>query len=177
MSNGHSASEMAGEDQDEAPLLTAEEEMQYQRALWVNRLLKEQLAAQTQGLSIKEIEEAQAQIQARMREAQRLEAWSSDQGDSLHRLSGQRGSASASQSRSRWSSMSPRQTPVVRSHAEVNRKRRDEKIRQENCSFLRRLENVKSSFTPRVMSNQIRKLSPCSRLLGGLGGLPGDGMR
>merc|ERR1719252_479669 len=63
------------EQEDDAPLLTAEEEMQYQRALWVNRLLKEQLAAQTQGLSIEEIEEAQAQIQARMRGAQRMEAW------------------------------------------------------------------------------------------------------
>ena len=48
--------------------------MQYQRALWVNRLLKEQLAAQTQGLSLKEIEEAQAQIQQRMRQAARHQA-------------------------------------------------------------------------------------------------------
>merc|ERR1719203_1058958 len=67
--------DLCDSSQDEAPLLTAEEEMQYQRALWVNRLLKEQLAIQTQGLSIKEIEEAQARIQARMREGSRVEAW------------------------------------------------------------------------------------------------------
>merc|ERR1719263_1508308 len=71
------AQDFEEQEDNDAPLLTAEEEMQYQRALWVNRLLKEQLAAQTQGLSIKEIEEAQSQIQARMRDAQRLEAWSS----------------------------------------------------------------------------------------------------
>ena len=45
--------------------------MQYQRALWVNRLLKEQLAVQTQGLSIEEIDEAQQSIQARMHEVLR----------------------------------------------------------------------------------------------------------
>jgi len=161
--------ELEEHEDDDAPLLTAEEEMQYQRALWVNRLLKEQLATQTQGLSIKEIEEAQGQIQARMREAQRLEAWSQGAGEPLLRGSGQRGSTVASQLRSQWSKSSPRRTPVVRAHSEVNRRRRDEKIRQENSSFLRRLENVKSSFTPRICPpTQIRKLSPCSRLLGGL---------
>merc|ERR1719263_2063296 len=86
------AQDFEEQEDNDAPLLTAEEEMQYQRALWVNRLLKEQLAAQTQGLSIKEIEEAQAQIQARMREAQRLEAWPSGNSASLQSM-GQRGSS------------------------------------------------------------------------------------
>lgn len=141
-------------EEDAEPLLTAEEEMQYQRALWVNRLLKEQLALQTQGLSIKEIEEAQAQIQAKMRGAARSEAWPSGPGARpLHslRAAGARSLASA---------------PSSTAHSALNRRRRDEKIRQENSSFLRRLESVKSSFTPRVNpAFRIPKLSPCSRLL------------
>mmetsp|Transcript_34952 Transcript_34952/g.62916 ORF Transcript_34952/g.62916 Transcript_34952/m.62916 type:complete len:184 (-) Transcript_34952:118-669(-) len=150
-------------EDDDAPLLTAEEEMQYQRALWVNRLLKEQLAVQTQGLSIKEIEEAQQQIQARMRDVQRLEAWPS--GAAEPRLSPQR-----EQSRSIWSNASPRferRNPVIIAHSAVNRRKRERQIRQENSSFLRRLESVKSTFTPRICPpTQIRKLSPFSRLLG-----------
>merc|ERR1719359_343650 len=99
-------------EDDNAPLLTAEEEMHHQRALWINRLLKEQVAAQTHGMSIKEIEGAQAVIQARMREAQRLDGWPMS---SSLRAAGQRISA-----RSSWSNASPRRTPSVRSHSEVN---------------------------------------------------------
>eukprot|EP00933_Yihiella_yeosuensis_P021722 TRINITY_DN17163_c0_g1_i1.p1 TRINITY_DN17163_c0_g1~~TRINITY_DN17163_c0_g1_i1.p1 ORF type:complete len:208 (+),score=26.62 TRINITY_DN17163_c0_g1_i1:48-626(+) len=159
------------------PLLTAEEEMQYQRALWVNRLLKEQLAAQTQGLSIKEIEEAQGQIQARMRDSARMEAWNSNQGP--QRIPGQAGNLySAGQarkfgpasprSRSQHSSSVPPQRHIT--NGEVNRRREKQRIRQDNFSILARLESVKSTFTPRVKDPMsIPKLPPRSRLLGAAG--------
>merc|ERR1739848_923737 len=50
----------------EGPILTVEEEMQYQRALWLNRLLKEQLAQLTHNLSIEEIDMAKEQLQAQL---------------------------------------------------------------------------------------------------------------
>jgi len=157
--------ELKSAEDHAVPLLTAEEEMQYQRALWVNRLLKEQLAAQTQGLSIQEIEEAQAQIQARMREASRLEAWRHD-GQGPQRVPG----APAAAPRSFWSRATPRRqqaTSTHKSHFEVNRKRDNNRIQQENWAFLQRLESVRSTFTPRVTApSLIPKLSPRSRLLG-----------
>eukprot|EP00927_Polykrikos_kofoidii_P047066 TRINITY_DN41165_c0_g1_i1.p1 TRINITY_DN41165_c0_g1~~TRINITY_DN41165_c0_g1_i1.p1 ORF type:complete len:162 (-),score=29.06 TRINITY_DN41165_c0_g1_i1:147-632(-) len=149
--------------QEEAPLLTAEEEMQYQRALWVNRLLKEQLAIQTQGLSIKEIEEAQAQIQASMREA--LQAASVDGAASRRLPSTMR---PPSRSLMAAGSQSAAQTcpPARVAHSAVNRRRRDDRIRQENSAFLKRLESVKSSLTPRApAANAIPRLPPRSRLL------------
>ncbi|CAE7359493.1 unnamed protein product [Symbiodinium sp. CCMP2456] len=140
------------------PLLTAEEEMQYQRALWVNRLLKEQLAAQTQGLSLKEIEEAQTQIQARMRQATRLQAWTSSQGPDP-------GSARTIYAKSPRRSQTQQARPQVVSSCEVNRRRAQHRIKEENLGILQRIENVKSSFTPRMPSNLIRKISPRNRLL------------
>mmetsp|Transcript_82088 Transcript_82088/g.213860 ORF Transcript_82088/g.213860 Transcript_82088/m.213860 type:complete len:202 (+) Transcript_82088:60-665(+) len=147
--------DLCDSSEDEAPLLTAEEEMQYQRALWVNRLLKEQLAAQTQGLSIREIEEAQAQIQERMRDANRFEAWSGVE------PSGRLGRPSYA---SFWGRSA--KPPAMTAHSAVNRRRRDERIQQENSAFLRRLESVKSTFTPRVAaSDRIQRISPRSRLV------------
>eukprot|EP00439_Symbiodinium_sp_Y106_P060654 s3984_g9.t1 len=140
------------------PLLTAEEEMQYQRALWVNRFLKEQLAAQTQGLSLKEIEEAQTQIQARMRQATRLQAWTSSQGPDP-------ASARTIYAKSPRRSQTQQARPQVVSSCEVNRRRAQHRIKEENLGILQRIENVKSSFTPRMPSNLIPKISPRNRLL------------
>mmetsp|Transcript_45169 Transcript_45169/g.84303 ORF Transcript_45169/g.84303 Transcript_45169/m.84303 type:complete len:165 (-) Transcript_45169:141-635(-) len=139
------------------PLLTAEEEMQYQRALWVNRFLKEQLAAQTQGLSLKEIEEAQGQIQARMRQATRLQAWATPQGPQP--------GARTVYARSPRRSQTQQARPQVVSSCEVNRRRAQHRIKEENLGILQRIENVKSSFTPRMPSSLIPKISPRNRLL------------
>ncbi|CAK9016398.1 unnamed protein product [Durusdinium trenchii] len=141
------------------PLLTAEEEMQYQRALWVNRLLKEQLATQTQGLSLKEIEEAQGQIQARMRQAARLQAWTSHGPEPV-------GTRYPKSPRKSYTQQSRNQHT---SSCEVNRRRAQHRIKEENLGILQRLENVKSSFTPRMPSSRIPKISPRNRLLSGPG--------
>eukprot|EP00931_Biecheleriopsis_adriatica_P061794 TRINITY_DN37174_c0_g1_i1.p1 TRINITY_DN37174_c0_g1~~TRINITY_DN37174_c0_g1_i1.p1 ORF type:complete len:190 (-),score=34.37 TRINITY_DN37174_c0_g1_i1:155-724(-) len=155
------------EDAAPTPLLTAEEEMQYQRALWVNRLLKEQLAAQTQGLSLKEIEDAQSQIQARMREAARLQAW----GNSSHNQVPP-GVSGAQNNRSLFG-RSPRRShtqnarPAHTSTYEVNRRRDRSRIKEENSALLNRLESVKSTFAPRTLAaSLIPKISPRNRLLG-----------
>ena len=140
-----------------APLLTAEEEMQYQRALWVNRLLKEQLATQTQGLSLKEIEEAQGQIQARMRQAARLQAWTSHQGPEQVGTRNHAKSPRKSYTQQTQSQHTP--------SSEVNRRRVQHRIKEENLGILQRLENVKSSFTQRMPSSRIPKISPRNRLL------------
>mmetsp|Transcript_49606 Transcript_49606/g.111548 ORF Transcript_49606/g.111548 Transcript_49606/m.111548 type:complete len:185 (+) Transcript_49606:62-616(+) len=148
-------------EDDNPPLLTAEEEMRHQRALWINRLLKEQLAVQTQGLSIKEIEEAQAQIQGRLREAMRMQAWPNASQEQQRSRS-----VAPPASRSMWS-RTPRAPSAVVAHSALNRRKRDERIQQENHAFLRRLESVKSTFTPRVPHPRgIPLLSPRSRLLG-----------
>eukprot|EP00930_Biecheleria_cincta_P099947 TRINITY_DN9155_c0_g1_i1.p1 TRINITY_DN9155_c0_g1~~TRINITY_DN9155_c0_g1_i1.p1 ORF type:complete len:209 (+),score=38.00 TRINITY_DN9155_c0_g1_i1:91-627(+) len=160
----------AAEEAAPVPLLTAEEEMQYQRALWVNRLLKEQLATQTQGLSLKEIEEAQAEIQTRMRDAARLQAWAIGGGAPVP----VHGSGAAPEGRRNWLGRSPRGKSWTQSakaphtsHFEVNRRRDHSRIREENGAFLQRLENVKSSFAPRTMASAlIPKISPRNRLLG-----------
>merc|ERR1712046_69248 len=101
----------------------------------------------------KDIEEAQAQIQARMREAAQMEPASRAPAIDAHgkprqiRLASRSlvvaGSASAAQS-------PPPRAPARTAHSAVNRRRRDERIQQENGAFLKRLESVKSSFTPRV---------------------------
>ncbi|CAJ1402470.1 unnamed protein product [Effrenium voratum] len=140
-------------------LLTAEEEMQYQRALWVNRLLKEQLATQTQGLSLKEIEEAQGQIQARMRQAARLQAWSSQHGPEPV--------SARSYARSPRRSHTQQARAQHMSSCEVNRRKQQHRIKEENLGILQRLENVKSSFTPRMPSSLIPKISARNRLLNG----------
>eukprot|EP00435_Cladocopium_sp_Y103_P016685 s2891_g4.t1 len=139
-----------------APLLTAEEEMQYQRALWVNRLLKEQLATQTQGLSLKEIEEAQGQIQARMRQAARLQAWTSQGPEPV---------GTRNRAKSPRKSYTQQTRNQHTSSCEVNRRRAQHRIKEENLGILQRLENVKSSFTPRMPSSRIPKISPRNRLL------------
>jgi len=158
---------MLAEEPPPVPLLTAEEEMQYQRALWVNRLLKEQLAAQTQGLSLKEIEEAQGEIQARMREAARQQAWGSVSNGPVPVSNGKetRRIFVSPVRKSQTQSSSPSQH---KSHFEINRRKDNSRIREENLSFLSRLESVKSSFAPRTMaSHQIPKISARNRLLGG----------
>mmetsp|Transcript_65194 Transcript_65194/g.121536 ORF Transcript_65194/g.121536 Transcript_65194/m.121536 type:complete len:171 (+) Transcript_65194:59-571(+) len=142
-------------------LLTPEEEMQFQRALWVNRLLKEQLARETQGLTIKEIEEAQATIQARMRDMKRQAA---PQGEPSRR------GVSASPRSVNLTSSTSRGPPAIQftAHSATQRRKREAMIRDENAAFLKRLESVRSSFSPRLNnpSTQVPRLSPCSRLLG-----------
>jgi len=141
-------------------LLTAEEELRYQRALWINRLLKEQLAAQTQGLSIQEIEEAQAQIQANVRATHRLEAWPS--GSTFA------GSTMLSHRKSARAPASPKPSSKTRAPSALNRHRQNERIKQENSVILRRLENVRSCFTPRTVNcNRVQRISPRSRLIVG----------
>ncbi|CAE7314785.1 unnamed protein product [Symbiodinium sp. KB8] len=147
-----------GPEAPTAPTSASLNEMQYQRALWVNRFLKEQLAAQTQGLSLKEIEEAQTQIQTRMRQATRLQAWTSSQGPDP-------GSARTIYAKSPRRSQTQQARPQVVSSCEVNRRRAQHRIKEENLGILQRIENVKSSFTPRMPSNLIRKISPRNRLL------------
>lgn len=132
--------------------------MQYQRALWVNRLLKEQLATQTQGLSLKEIEEAQGQIQARMRQAARLQAWTSHQGPEPV-------GTTRNVAKSPRKSYTQQTRNQHTSSCEVNRRRAQHRIKEENLGILQRLENVKSSFTPRMPSSRIPKISPRNRLL------------
>eukprot|EP00929_Paragymnodinium_shiwhaense_P120516 TRINITY_DN92475_c0_g1_i1.p1 TRINITY_DN92475_c0_g1~~TRINITY_DN92475_c0_g1_i1.p1 ORF type:complete len:206 (+),score=48.53 TRINITY_DN92475_c0_g1_i1:128-745(+) len=164
-------------EEEEVPLLTAEEEMQYQRALWVNRLLKEQLAAQTQGLSIREIEEAQAALQAQMKEALRLQsaaaAIAPADGGAMRSARGRPPSrslilaaGSAALSSSTVVPQAGVRAPARTAHSAINRRRRDERIRDENSAFLRRLETVKSTFTPRVApADNIPRLPARSRLL------------
>mmetsp|Transcript_16005 Transcript_16005/g.37739 ORF Transcript_16005/g.37739 Transcript_16005/m.37739 type:complete len:175 (-) Transcript_16005:98-622(-) len=153
----------AADDDQSNALLTQKEEMQYQRALWVNRLLKEQLARETQGLTIKEIEEAQASIQARIRETRRVEAIRAP--DSSRRV------VAASPRVVNYMGQAPGNrgaaVPLHTAHSATQRRKRDVQIRDENAAFLKRLESVRSSFSPRMSnpSTQIPRLSPCSRLL------------
>jgi hypothetical protein len=125
------------DDAASGPLLSAEEEMQYQRAMWVNRLLKEELAAQTRGLSIEEIEMQQEQILANMREATKMAA-----------LPEALSSKTPLSARS-YVVRSTNTQPASVASSTINRRRRDEKIRRENLVFGRRLQNVKGVVTPR----------------------------
>merc|ERR1712113_114655 len=100
---------------------------------------KEQLAVKTRGLSIQEIEEAQSQIQRRMRETAQAEAWSNRLAEPQWSV---RAGPSMSRPLSKMGSVVSRQ-PHSRTvaHSAVNRRRRDERIQVENSAFLRRLES------------------------------------
>eukprot|EP00747_Dinoflagellata_sp_TGD_P165152 gnl/TRDRNA2_/TRDRNA2_186046_c0_seq1.p1 gnl/TRDRNA2_/TRDRNA2_186046_c0~~gnl/TRDRNA2_/TRDRNA2_186046_c0_seq1.p1 ORF type:complete len:189 (+),score=32.63 gnl/TRDRNA2_/TRDRNA2_186046_c0_seq1:55-621(+) len=169
----HEAMHSLQED-DEAPILSAEEEMQYQRALWVNRLMKEKIAMQTQGLSIKEIEAAQAEIQARMRRESQQNRMLLEQAWPREPLSARqqrlmphgnaKGLLGGSFSARGASAIAP-SAPLVASAA-INRRRQAEQIKHDNLAFLKRLEGVKSSFADKVTPpNQIPRISPCNRIL------------
>ncbi|CAK0831491.1 unnamed protein product [Prorocentrum cordatum] len=116
----------------------------------------EELATKTRGKSIREIEEAQAQIQASMREVSQAAAWSDAPAPA------QRGQLSARSAFGRASS----NPPAAIASAGLNRRRRDEKIRQENLAFDRRLQSVRAVITPRkTAAADIPKLSGRSRLM------------
>jgi len=154
----------------EVPILTVEEEMQYQRALWLNRLLKEQLAQLTHNLSIEEIDMAKEQLQAQLGiTAQSAGAlggggWTSEQQQVRgmpfgSKMISPRGAPGGSQS-----VFTPRRVQQTSSSA-VNRKKQEQQIDRENLGFLRRLQNVKSSFHKLPPPTAIPKIANDSRLL------------
>jgi len=113
-------------------MLTPAEEMQYQRALWLNRLLKEQMAEQTRGMSIEEIELARGLIQERLAEACALD-WRPSEVAHRSRVARTAGCSS-------WSTdvRTPKVSSVTASSA-INRNRFQNQIREDNLASLKRI--------------------------------------
>lgn len=146
-------------DADDPPLLTAAEEMQYHRALWVNRLLKEQVAAQTQGLTVREIEEAQEQIQARHRDVFRGDLLTDYRGGLPPRYRANAKSASTGPGFSPRPILGPLPPALIAPSAH-NRRRQEQRIRKDNLSLLSRLQGVQSTLTARgSRASEVPKLS------------------
>lgn len=167
----------------EVPILTVEEEMQYQRALWLNRLLKEQLAQLTHNLSIEEIDMAKEQLQAQLGISAQSQGGFANPGGGGgggwivggestkvrsmpfgSKMISPRGGSTGPGAARTMSQISPRRVQQASSSA-VNRKKREAQIDRENLGFLRRLQNVKSSFHQLPPPTAIPKLSANSRLL------------
>merc|ERR1719198_2673400 len=128
--------------------------MHYQRALWLNRLLKEQTAQLTQGLTIEEVDQAKEALKVQLGLDQQPSDsyWSGVQKD----VGVSRGAGRSQQTSSLWST-TPRRTAPASSA--VNRKRRQQQIDNDNLAFLRRLQSVKSTFHKLPPPTAIPKLS------------------